>query len=160
MVVAREFWDQFARASRSAKSEAQRRLVRLGVHAGQQFVLECLWDSDGLTSGEIARQIGVEAATLTRALRRMEASGLIERRADEHDRRRVRTWLTPRGRELQTEVHEAMDQLARDVLALLSEEEQAALQELLGRMERALANSDSLTVGEPVADPKRRKSKT
>lgn len=109
------------------------------MHAGQQFVLECLWDEDGLTPGEIARLIGVEAATLTRALRRMEAGGLVERRVDVSDRRRVRTWLTPRGRDLRPAVLAVMDQLAQDAVALLSDQETAVLEELMARVGRALS---------------------
>lgn len=139
MVAARDFWAGWATVSRLSKSEAERRLSRLGVHAGQQLVLECLWDEDGLTPGEIARRIGVEAATLTRALRRMEAGELVERRVDVSDRRRVRAWLTPRGRDLRPAVQAVMDQLAQDAVALLSDRETAVLEELLARVGRALS---------------------
>jgi MarR family transcriptional regulator, organic hydroperoxide resistance regulator len=150
MVSARDFWAGWAAVSRLSKSEAQRRLSRLGLHAGQQFVLECLWHDDGLTPSEIARRIGVEAATLTRALRRMEAGGLVERRVDDSDRRRVRTWLTSRGRELRPAVQEAMDRLAEDAVALLSEQETAVLEELLARVGRALGERRA-AAGAPAA---------
>lgn len=135
-------WERFVEVSRASKSETERRLSGYGVHAGQQFVLECLWAEDGLTPSEIAKRIGVEAATLTRALRRMEAAGLVHREPDEQDRRRIRTWLTERGRRLRQPVTEAMDQLQRDAVALLTDRETAQLAELLTRMRRSLRGED------------------
>ena len=131
-------WERFVEVSRASKSETERRLSGYGMHAGQQFVLECLWDTDGLTPSEIAKRIGVEAATLTRALRRMEAAGLVRRDPDERDRRRIRTWLTGRGRDLRVPVTETMAQLQRDAVGLLTEREAETLADLLGRMRRSL----------------------
>ena len=139
--AARVVWERFTEVSRAAKSATERRLSGYGVHAGQQFVLECLWAEDGLTPSEIARRIGVEAATLTRALRRMEAGGLVHREPDEQDRRRIRTWLTERGRDLRVPVTEAMAQLQRDAVALLTGHEAEALAEALERMRRSLRES-------------------
>jgi DNA-binding MarR family transcriptional regulator len=138
VTAARDVWERFVGVSRASKSETERRLSVHGVHVGQQFVLECLWAEDGLTPSEIAQRIGVEAATLTRALRRMEAAGLVHRRPDEQDRRRIRTWLTERGKGLRAPVSETMAQLQRDAVALLTEQEAAMLAEFLNRMRRSL----------------------
>lgn len=139
MDSAQDFWASWARLSRLSKSEAERRLGKVGLHAGQQFVLDCLWEEDGLTSGEIAGRIGIEAATLTRALRRMEAADLVVRKVDENDRRRVRTWLTPRAVTLREEVRAIMERLAEDAVALLSDEETKVLVGLLERVRISLS---------------------
>jgi DNA-binding MarR family transcriptional regulator len=138
VTVAKDVWERFTEVSRALKSETERRLSVHGVHVGQQFVLECLWQEDGLTPSEIARRIGIEAATLTRALRRMEAAELVRREPDEHDRRRIRTWLTERGKGLRGPVTEAMAQLQRDAVALLTEREAEVLAEALSRVRRSL----------------------
>jgi DNA-binding MarR family transcriptional regulator len=138
MTAARDVWERLIEVSRALKSETERRLSAHGVHAGQQFVLECLWEEDGLTPSEIARRIGVEAATLTRALQRMEAAGLVRRQPDEQDKRRIRTWLTARGQTLRAPVTEAMAQLQQDSVALLSEHEAELLAEALTRMSHSL----------------------
>src|SRR5690554_1035833 len=91
------FLARISLVSRRLKIEAQRRLAKHGVHSGQQFILGCLWERDGLTPGEIAARINVEAPTVTRAVRRMMASGLLRADADERDGRRVRIWLTQKG---------------------------------------------------------------
>lgn len=138
VTVAKIVWEQFVAVSRASKTETERRLSMYGVHVGQQFVLECLWDEDGLTPSEIAARIGIEAATLTRALRRMETAGLVRREPDEQDKRRIRTWLTEQGRDLHEPVSETMAQLQQDAISLLTEREAERLAELLGRVRRAL----------------------
>jgi DNA-binding MarR family transcriptional regulator len=53
-------------------------------------VLQALWQEDGLSAGELAQRLGGEPGTVTRAVRRMASAGLLERRPDKRDRRRVR----------------------------------------------------------------------
>ncbi len=49
---------------------------------------------------EISTAMGVNKPTITRAMDRLEALGLIERYADENDRRLVIAALTPKGDDL------------------------------------------------------------
>ncbi|MCT2585267.1 MarR family winged helix-turn-helix transcriptional regulator [Actinophytocola gossypii] len=137
-MTAKLVWDRFYEASRASKLETERRLSAHGVHIGQQFVLECLWDEDGLTPTELARRIGVEPATLTRLLRRMEDAGLVLRRDDEQDKRRIRTWLTEHGAALRDPVHATIGQLQRDAVRLLTEDETATFAALLAKMTTGL----------------------
>lgn len=126
--------------SRRLRSEAQRRLVRHGVHSGQESILGCLWERDGLTPGEIAARISVEAPTVTRAVRRMTDAGLVRVDADREDGRRVRVWLTRRGDALRRTVPEVTRGLEADALTLLSEDERVQLLDMLDRIDRALAS--------------------
>lgn len=132
------FLARISLVSRKVKGEAQRRLAVHGVHAGQQYILGCLWERDGITPGEIAARINVEAPTVTRAVRRMTAAGLLRVDADEHDGRRVRVWLTRKGDRLRDVVPAITARLEEDALAMLSTAEREQLDELLERVGRAL----------------------
>lgn len=132
------FLSRIALVSRRLKSEAQRRLAQHGVHSGQQFVLGCLWERDGLTPGEIATAINVEAPTVTRAVRRMVTSGLLRVANDPRDGRRVRVWLTPKGEQLRHIVPQITQGLEKDALSLLSPAERKTLDSLLERIGTAL----------------------
>lgn len=135
------FLARISLVSRRLKSEAQRRLAEYGVHSGQEFVLGCLWERDGLTPGEIATRINVEAPTVTRAVRRMTASGLVRADADERDGRRVRIWLTRKGERLRHVVPEITHGLEEDALSGLSGAERELLIDLLDRIADALQES-------------------
>jgi DNA-binding MarR family transcriptional regulator len=49
------------------------------------------------SAGELAQQVGVPPSSLSRILERLEQRGLVERRTDPADRRRVRIALLPSG---------------------------------------------------------------
>src|SRR5260370_42451530 len=71
-----------------------------GLHVGQELILLWLYEQDGMTQSELADVLGVEAATVTKVLHRMEAAGLIERRQDSADARVSRVYLVPKSRQL------------------------------------------------------------
>ena len=54
-------------------------------------------DREGTPSTKLGPKMGMESRSLTRTLKSMESMGLIERRADENDRRMVRVFLTDEG---------------------------------------------------------------
>ena len=72
----------------------------LGVTAQQRLVLRCVGRYPGITAGQLARVLHLDPGTISASLRRMEERGLIERRHDPRDRRRVAVGLTPEGRQL------------------------------------------------------------
>ncbi|WP_245811838.1 MarR family winged helix-turn-helix transcriptional regulator [Actinophytocola xinjiangensis] len=147
------FLARISLVSRRLKSEAQRRLGQHGVHSGQQFILGCLWERDGITPGEIATKINVEAPTVTRAVQRMTTSGLLSVDADEQDGRRVRVWLTPKGERLREVVPAITRGLEDDALSLLSPAERETLYDMLERIGKALdhgGDGDVVPEDEPV----------
>lgn len=126
--------DVIARASRAVKTSIQVALEPHGVHAGQNFILERLWERDGQTPGEIADAIGVEGPTVVRALQRMAAAGLVTRKKHPTDRRQVSIHLTPAGARLRTKVPRALRQVEANALGGFSSTERAQLLALLGRL--------------------------
>src|SRR5205823_7646884 len=79
-------------------------LSQHNLYVGQEMLLKCLWNQDGLSQKEIADLMGVQAATATRMVIRMEQSGFVERETDAEDQRVSHVYLTDLGRSLQTAV--------------------------------------------------------
>ena len=50
-------------------------LTKHNLYVGQEMLLKCLWNQDGLSQKEIADLMGIQAATATRMVMRMEQSG-------------------------------------------------------------------------------------
>ncbi len=73
----------------------------LGITYPQYLILATLWQQDDRTVGSLGRALHLETNTLTPMLKRMAAAGLVERRRDGEDERRVRITLTDAGRQLQ-----------------------------------------------------------
>jgi MarR family transcriptional regulator, organic hydroperoxide resistance regulator len=123
-----------ARVSRALKASIQVALERHGVHAGQNFILERLWERDGQTPGEIAEAIGVEGPTVVRALKRMAAAGIVIRKRHPTDGRQVAIHLTPAGAQLRTHLPRRLRAVEEHALAEFSNAERTQLFELLERL--------------------------
>lgn len=76
-------------------------LEPLGITYPQYLILATLWQQDDRTVGDLGRALQLETNTLTPMLKRMETAGLVGRRRDGVDERRVRITLTQAGRALQ-----------------------------------------------------------
>lgn len=128
------FRDALAATSRAFKSAATVEMRAVGVHPGQNFLLEALRGQEALSTGEIARRMHVEVPTAVRMIQRMEAAGLLARAADPVDRRRVRISLTPAGREAAEAVPRLLDGVAEQALRGLTAAERRGLVSLLERV--------------------------
>ncbi|GGU35744.1 MarR family winged helix-turn-helix transcriptional regulator [Nocardioides albus] len=80
------------------KGYAASLLRRIGLHPGQELILMHLFSRDDQPQSELLASIGVDASTLSRALRRMQDVGLLVREPAEHDRRVMIVRLTDKGR--------------------------------------------------------------
>jgi len=54
----RDFQAVFWATKRAMALASSAAFSRHGVHEGQQYVLQSLWEEDGLTPGELARRLG------------------------------------------------------------------------------------------------------
>jgi DNA-binding MarR family transcriptional regulator len=113
------------------RNKAQELLGAIGLHVGQEMLLMQLGIGDGLTQSELAEEICVQPATLTRSLDRLSRSGLVERRVDAVDQRVSRVYLTEAGRALGQSIEQVWDELEALSFAKLTGEERVLLRRLL-----------------------------
>ncbi|OUD10711.1 MarR family transcriptional regulator [Marivivens niveibacter] len=111
-------------------------LDELGLTYPQYLALMILWEKDGRAIGEISGILGLESSTLTPLIKRMEATGLVTRRRDDKDERRVHVFLTDAGRKIETE-RLRLTQCVADATGL-SFDEFVQLQGLLRKMRKAI----------------------
>jgi MarR family transcriptional regulator, organic hydroperoxide resistance regulator len=72
-------------------------LKKLGVTYPQYLVLVVLWERGGQGVGELASALQMDLGSLSPMLKRLEAKGLVTRRRQAEDERRVLVDLTPKG---------------------------------------------------------------
>jgi len=77
----------------------EQRLATKDISVAQWVVLRTLYDSNGVTLNEAARQVGVDKSTLSRMVERLVQKGLANR-SEGQDRRSVGLTLTPAGKML------------------------------------------------------------
>lgn len=102
-----------ASVSALASEEFHAQVRAEGLRVPEWRVLACLHDGDGQMVTRLAALSLIEQSRLTRIIAQMEARGLVIRRTDPEDGRRVRVFLTDAGRRLagrliaQARTHEA-----------------------------------------------------
>ena len=111
-------------------------LEPLGLTYPQYLVLISLLHSDDLTVSEIGEKLALESSTLTPMIKRMETNGLLTRKRDIDDERKVRISLTKTGKGLR-------EQALKIPLCIasatgLSRKDIDRLQEMLIRTRRSL----------------------
>ena len=87
-------------ASRAVTQLYRPLLEELGLTYPQYLVMLVLWERDHATIGELASALELDHGTLSPLLKRLQATGLLERRRRIDDERVVDIMLTPAGREL------------------------------------------------------------
>jgi DNA-binding MarR family transcriptional regulator len=85
-------------------------LQKLGVTYPQYLVLVVLWERDSQGVGDLASTLGMDFGTLSPMLKRIEKKGLVARRRDPADERRVVVSLTPKGEALRKRTQQMLGQ--------------------------------------------------
>lgn len=102
---------------------------------GEMFIMHyMLQRNDDVLPSEISTAMGVTTARVAMALKSMESKGLIERRADSTDRRKVRVSITEYGKILIKERHESMARKMEQILMELGEADAKEYIRIITRM--------------------------
>ena len=109
-------------------------LSEVGLYEGQHHTLLQLWETDGLPQVELTKRLGVEPASVSKAVERMESGGFIQRRPDPEDARANCIFLTAKGREMEEPVRHILVEAEERLLAHMSVEERILVRRLLLQM--------------------------
>ncbi|ABK19095.1 MarR family winged helix-turn-helix transcriptional regulator [Syntrophobacter fumaroxidans] len=113
---------------------------RVGMPAARLALMRLLGTcrSEAVGVMWIARQLGIDAAAVTRQVQAMEREGLVERCKDARDGRRSHVKLTDDGLRAFLQVHERAHAFERALGADVSAEDMAAAARVLVRLRAAL----------------------
>ena len=130
---------EIARAAKLHRGRAEELLSEIGLHVGQEMLLNVLWAEGEMTQTELANRLEIQPATLTVALRRLEKTGLIVRSRDPNDQRVSRVQPSFKSAELQDGVVDRWSRLEQESVVNLSKDEQAELSRLLAKVSDGLS---------------------
>jgi len=95
-----DFLQRLWQLSHALEQLSSRMEKSLGVTAQQRLIVRCVGKYPGVSAGRLAGLLHLDPGTVSAALRRLEEKGLLERRRDKRDSRRVVLGLTRQGRKL------------------------------------------------------------
>ena len=126
--------DEISAFSRKLRAFFDARVGEAGLTLSRARLLFALNRRGPLTQTELAQELEIETPTLVRLLDGMEKQGLIERRADETDRRAKRIHMTPEGVGVYQPVQALAARLRADLMQDIPEEDTLRALETVRRM--------------------------
>jgi len=113
--------------AQTAHATTESRWLRLDITMMQLKGLFLLYDQSAMTVGGVADALGAGRPAASILIDRLVGLALVERAEDPSDRRRAIVRLSPRGRELVTELQQGEQRLMRARLERLADDDLAAL---------------------------------
>lgn len=120
--------------NRMAQRYFSEKLGSLGLGSGQIFVLKYLYHYDGIHQEELVEKCQIHKANITRALSKLEESGLVERIADPNDKRAKFLYVTDKARSIENEFMSIFRSWTDMLTHGFTEEEKKLSYEFLERM--------------------------
>ena len=130
-------------ASRSAKqlaSALEKRLAPHGISRARWMVLYYTEKYDHLTQARLAGLCGTREPPIVRMIDRMEAEGLVKRKADKDDRRVRVVVPTKKGQALNREILPVVEAFKDDAIRGIPENEMEIFRQVLETMVRNTAS--------------------
>jgi MarR family transcriptional regulator, organic hydroperoxide resistance regulator len=109
-------------------------MKEIGLHGGQIFVLNSLWNNDGLSQAELVKQLTLSAPTVYNMVIRLAETGFVTVLQEEEDARISRIFLTEKGVEIRRAVFEQWSKLEDRTFANLTDIEKVMLTMLLEKV--------------------------
>ncbi len=134
-------------ASRLRRIVFDTALKPLGVTRSQAWVIAYLSRAEGMTQSDLANQLDLGKVALGGLVERLEAIELVERRADDSDRRIKRIYLTPDGRKIVLRMRNIATAANADILKGLSVQEVKAAAQTLKTIKANLVKMVSGDLG-------------
>ncbi len=136
---------------RATDLQSKRLAREAGVSTAQLLTMQVIDEEPGIAVGAVAKSLNLTQATTTAVVKSLEERGLVRRKRDTQDRRRVLVSLTAAGRRALKRAPQALQDVLRQRFELLEGWEQLALVASLQRL-AAMMDAQSLDAA-PVLEP-------
>ena len=132
---------QLVVAARSMKHALEIKLSEYGITSSQYAVLELLWKSNGISLSDLGKALYFDNPTITGIINRMARAKLVRRTRNRNDRRVIKVYLTPKGRELQSILPKLADAVNKQAVENFQNDEKDAILDLATRIHNNIKNN-------------------
>ena len=81
----------------SYRNLLEKLMDEIGLHGGQVYVLNELWEHDGQSQAEIMKSLAVSAPTITKMISSLVSASFVQTKKCKNDARLTRVYLTKKG---------------------------------------------------------------
>ncbi len=133
--------------SRLRRSVFDEFMKPMAMTRSQWWILAHLSRHDGMIQSDLANVLDIGKAALGGLIDRLEVPGFIERRADDHDRRVKRIYLTAKGTQIIAEMRSRSHEMSDRILDGLTTEARHSLVDMLALVKRNLLTIKGESLG-------------
>lgn len=132
--------DLFQTIGIKIKRKADDQVNELGLNAQQGRIIGYIYErqDEGLIQKNLAEAFNRRDATITSMLKGLEKNGYIERKIPSNNERQKNLYVLPKGEQVIQDVAEMFAKVEHEIVASLTEEEQATLMQLLTKVNQNL----------------------
>jgi DNA-binding MarR family transcriptional regulator len=123
--LAAETWELVFELLIATRPRVPAAAAECGLTAAQSHVLRLLRPGSFTSMRRLAERLGCDASNVTGIIDRLEARGLVERRAAGHDRRVKELVLTPAGVAARNQIVERLGEPPEPIARLSSDDQRA-----------------------------------
>jgi MarR family transcriptional regulator, 2-MHQ and catechol-resistance regulon repressor len=143
-------WLLLWKAARAVEARAEQSIAQFGMGRSDFGVLEALLHRGPLNAKQLGEKVLLTSGSMTAAVDRLAARGLVRREDDTEDRRACIVRLTPAGRRLIERAFAQHRAEMEEALTDFSPEDRRTLLPLLRRLGRAAEASAQMVKEAPV----------
>ncbi|MCM3174266.1 MULTISPECIES: MarR family winged helix-turn-helix transcriptional regulator [Paenibacillus] len=132
--------DLFQTIGIKIKRKADDQVNELGLNAQQGRIIGYIYEhqDNGLIQKNLAETFNRRDATITSMLKGLEKNGYIERKIPSDNERQKNLYVLPKGEQVIQDVTQMFAKVEHEIVASLTEEEQATLMQLLTKVNQNL----------------------
>lgn len=108
-----------------------RRLAKHDISFGQWLFLRILWKKDGITQKQLSEASNLTEPTVHTAIVKLESQGIVERRTQAGNKRKLHVYLTSKGERLRSTLEPLAVEANSKALGGIDESDQQRLKEML-----------------------------
>ncbi len=116
-------------------------IQQLGVTASQGYILLALPEVDRISMNDLSIKMRLANSTMTRMVDGLVQKGMVNRAADDQDRRIVLIHLTEQGREVRARVKNTLQDFFSQVLGDLPEDRRGEILHSLEALNQSILNT-------------------
>ncbi|MEE3488935.1 MAG: MarR family transcriptional regulator [Bulleidia sp.] len=105
-----------------------------GARPGQERILHMIGRSGEMTQKQLIGRMQLSQGTVSEMIQKLESRGLVEKKTDSSDKRRILLTLTEKGKKEEKTLRDRNDAEDAHVLDCLNEEEKDQLADMLKRI--------------------------
>jgi len=110
----------------------------INLHSGQVFILISLWEQDGQSQIELAKNLNLTPPSINKMVKSLAREKFVKFKNSKEDGRIVRVYLTEKGSESRQAVEEQWQKLESQILINFSETEKLILFQLFDKLKENL----------------------